>query len=91
MTHRSKVLESFERQWTAKEIALECVATISGEKLALFLRLHAFSDDSYSKAFAQGNNGVSNRRIAWIGEDVPHEGLVDFQLIQWKALHAGER
>ena len=54
---------------------------MESKKLPLWLGLHPVGDDDQAQARGQYNDHLGNGGIVRVGEDVPDESLVDFQLI----------
>ena len=63
-------------------VALTGIATVRRKKVALALRFDTFGDHLQTQALPQRNDGAGNGCIVRIGQNLPHEGLVDLELVQ---------
>src|SRR5262245_20332606 len=71
-------------------VALDLVAAVRGEQLELLLRLHALGDDLELQAVREPDDRERDHRVFRVGGDVAHEGVVDLERVDRKALEVGK-
>eukprot|EP01022_Parablepharisma_sp_SALTPOND_P027435 TRINITY_DN665_c0_g3_i1.p1 TRINITY_DN665_c0_g3~~TRINITY_DN665_c0_g3_i1.p1 ORF type:complete len:1952 (-),score=631.07 TRINITY_DN665_c0_g3_i1:246-6101(-) len=83
-------LESLDGDRTAEEVTLVGMASGIGQEAALGIGLHTFGDDTQAQALGEVDDGLGDRGIVGIDQDIAHERLVDFKLIQRQPLEVGQ-
>src|ERR1035438_8225086 len=73
------------RDRPAKQIALVGLAPEIHEELPLCLGFNSLSDYRQAHCPAERDNGLCNRPTMAIGQDIPHESPIDFELVQRQA------
>jgi len=75
-------LQQVRGQGAAEQVALVEVAACAGQQIALFGGFHALGDHFQAQAARQGDDGVHNRGVVGVGEQVAHKALVDLELVE---------
>src|SRR5918994_721861 len=70
----------------AQEVALSLVAAIAAQLRQLLEALDALSHHVDAEPVGHGDDRPRERRIAFAGVDVAHEGTVDLDPLDWEAL-----
>ena len=72
-------------------MALELLAAVAGQKLALPRRLYPLGQYVQAQPVGQGDDGAGDRGVARVFQDVAHKSLVDLDLVQGQALEVAQR
>lgn len=72
--------EFVDRQGLAEQVALERMAAVGGEEIALRGRLHALGDHVQFQAPSHGDDRLGHHGIPMAGRQVVDEGFVDLEL-----------
>src|ERR1700679_2792826 len=72
-------------------VALNLRASLLAEFVQLLNRLNALGRRSHAQAFAKSGDGADDRHRFLIVHQVMHEGLVDLDLVEWKAPQVSQR
>ncbi len=81
----------FHWQRTSKQETLVGIAILLCQKLTLLFSFHALGNDIELQFFCQRDNGTGNNGIVVVDQNICHEGLVYFQLIQGQTFKEGQR
>ena len=71
--------------------SLRCIAAFSTHGRKLIVGLHALGGDVKTQTVTQHHDGAHDLQRAFAGVDVAHEGLIDLDAVDFKALQIAER
>ena len=86
-----KRIELCQRQRLAVQESLIGMAAGVGEQALLCDRFDPFGDDRQVQCLCKGDDGIDDGGVVGVAGDVPDEGLIDLQLVQWQQLQVGQR